>query len=158
MSDINHGSLINDVANELGLQPGREIIPKTIGNNINLVYPINRKYCTKVVSKISTATADVVVLTTSTEKDSYLVAAQLAVTKDAASDLVAPELTIYDEAGQIVAILNLPLQTTTAESHNTSISFPYPVKIQKGSQIKLKGAFTAGTCSKRCVVTVLEMF
>jgi hypothetical protein len=140
------------------MQQARDIldIPASISNikdthtTIQPVVEIGPKFTTIARHVSSTTTGSSTIYTTPTDKDFYLTYAQLNITKDATSDNVNCNLLATLNA--VRRILSINTQTTTAGSFNAANSFPYPIKIDRGTNITVNGTFTVGATTKEACI------
>lgn len=75
----------------------------------------------------------------------------MSVTKDVLNDNVLTRLLCYI-GGLQTSIIQFDFQTLTAFSAYQTISFPYPIKIDRNSRIDLAGTFAAGSMSKKVTI------
>jgi len=144
MVEITRGSILNDAKNELGIQ---ELAMPKNAQVVSLVYPIQKKYSDIVRSVSTNASAGATLLTTPSDKDFYLTALSISYVKDAASDNVLVSLTCYTGGG-FRYLVTLQNPTLTASSRELTLSFPYPIKVDRGTIISVNGTFTVGTILK----------
>ena len=141
---ITRSSILNTTIKELGVQV-------TDGNKpldtINLVYPVNLKYATLVKSTSINATGSQNVYTTPTTKDFYVTHLTISFTKNAACDCT--NFGIYAQVlGASQYLIRCGVQTTTAnDSINQTVSFPYPIKIDRNSSIVIAASWGAGAAT-----------
>jgi hypothetical protein len=128
-------------------QQGHELIQK-VQDVISPVYPIQVKYATVAKQNANAATGSILVYTTPIDRDFYLTAAFISITKDVTSDCVECYLNA-SVGGSARRILNIDMQTATAGSFNMNDSYAYPIKIDRGTDISVFGPFAAGTLLKR---------
>lgn len=100
------------------------------------VNPKHSRVCDVVLHGFSDNATAVTILTTPTDKDFYLVAASIALIKDATSTSVNTDLRMTIE-GVERRILSIPSLTLTAQSLSNNINLPFPVKIDRNTQINI---------------------
>jgi hypothetical protein len=151
MATINRSSTILDMAENLALNTGIEKIPVNLKEDVQAVYRVNpsvSKVCKWLALTTTTATT---MYTTPVNKDFYLTSIWIGFTKDVTSDLMYVCLRfVVDGQAKDIGIRG---QTLTAESKSMSLSFPFPIKIDKGTIMQMVGAFAAGACAKDITFT-----
>jgi hypothetical protein len=143
MTVIQDGTLIADVVDELNLQPGAASIMQQLGDKVNLVYSINRKFTSVLRNSANSATGSSLIYTTPPDKDFYLVAVVMGITKNVTSDGTGAIITVVTE-GSIKNMLRIPLETLTAVSQTISLVLPFPLKLDRNSAISHSHTFAAG--------------
>ena len=153
MAIINRSSIISNQVDTLGLQPGSDKIPVELDNKIIPVFEIAPKVTTILKTITSTATGSTTsVYITPTSKDFYLTYIGLSITKDAANDLTTvPSIDVYVN-GLRTKVICLNCQPLTAESHTFFVALPYPIKLDRGSQIYSVMTWAAGTATRTAVI------
>lgn len=125
-------------------------VPQDLKSEIIPVLEVNPRLlrvCDIVRGEVRTATGSVTLYTTPSNADFYLTAITLSAHADAAHDntlLASIASTINGATRNLLRLAKLSL---TATHQSLSISFPYPIKIDRNSTITLNLAFTAGACS-----------
>lgn len=112
-----------------------DTLPSTM-NILTPVIPITR-YCNIVRRQEAINVLTATIYTTPTDKDFYLTAATLSFIKDATSTSLSSTIRVVIE-GITWQILSLAQLTLTAQSGNQSISFPFPIKIDRGTNITVQ--------------------
>lgn len=89
------------------------------------------------------------VYATPTDKDFYLIGCSLSVQRDAACDAPSSDGArvgiVIDSVTQ--GLIPISCATLTAFSAEQNITFPFPIKIDRGTNITITGmTFTVGTC------------
>lgn len=138
----------------LKLNPIQDIIPDYVRQDIQPVAEVDKPFCNIIRRGQSTTTGDINVFTTPTDKDFYIYGVTLGFSKNATCDVAtgtATSLFIVQD-GISNAILSLPGITTTAERDSISISFPRPLKVDRGTSILCTGTFTAGVMARAVTI------
>ncbi len=92
----------------------------------------------------SGATGTVTIYTAPVDKDFYLTGAMLGIIKDAACDAsVSINMSVTME-GSARELLSIPILTLTAQDRSVFLSFPFPLKIDRGTSITISGTYAAG--------------
>lgn len=149
MVEVQRTSILSNFANELNLQTLDT--PKEVNKIISPTFDVNPKYTDTIRSATSAITGSNTLYTTPRDKDFYITALSLGVTKDVANDCtqVYIECTQGGVARRLIAI---PVQTLTAESHRINLNFSYPIKCDRNTAISGVGTFTVGTMTKTFTV------
>jgi hypothetical protein len=85
---------------------------------------------------VNTNFSSATVMTTASDKDTYLTGASLSFVKDITATTTAVSLRVYIEGVQR-RIIELSTLTLTVERGQTSISFPIPIKIDRNTNITI---------------------
>lgn len=114
--------------------------PNQVNNNIVSpvvdVTPNNYKKIDLIKTASASASTNATIHTASTVKDTYICAANLSFIKDASA--TATRIWIQTTIGGLtVYILETVTLTLTADSKAISISFPKPIKIDKGALVRV---------------------
>jgi hypothetical protein len=124
----------------------------TVATSVTPVYVSNPLYAKIIASGTRTATGAGTVYTTPTDKLFFLTHLSLSSTQNATADqiLVVIKSTV---GGKVIELLSIDCETLTARSTQTSISFPFPILLDKGVTITLTQAFTVGSGTARCCLS-----
>jgi hypothetical protein len=145
MAIVTRSSIVNGMCETLGLQPGSDAIPRTIENSIKPVVDINIRNSTTFFSdNRSVTTSGATLFQTPIRNDFFITSAMISITKDATSDGIIAYLSIFN-GGTAKRFMQVPMQTATAGTFMISLSFPYPIKVDRGTNIQIVSAFAAGT-------------
>jgi len=151
MARFNRGYLLNRFHNLVDLQVGSDKTPTTIKDDIQPVVSLNPTITDKVFYKTETATSESTIYTTPTDKDFYITFANLAITKNVTNDNIVVVIRAYVD-GIYRTILAINSQTLTVHSFAVTQAFIYPLKVDRGTNITILGAFAAGAISKAATV------
>lgn len=136
----------------LGLQSGAQGIPTELNNNVQPVVEIGPRVSNIIKNFVQTAsTSGSTIYTTPADKDFFVTFSELGLTKDAASDNVQSYIDVMVGGARIV-LSPLYTQTTTAGTFHCSTSYPYPLKIDRNSTIRLVTTHAAGTKSAQAII------
>ena len=148
---IQSGDITDQARSELHLEQS-ELPTRISGNNVSFVYPINRRYSTIHKAQVGATTSPATIYTTPTDRDFYLTSVQLATTKDVVCDNVLAYVSVTVDA-KVDNIISLLSNTITLSQDHAEMSFPYPLKIDRGIAMTIVGTFTAGAMIKRAQIT-----
>lgn len=158
MARINRTSVIQKAVNDLAFSVSAEkVIPNETLDKIQLTYDLNNKFVNRVRSiTVSTTTNATTIYAVPTNEDFYLTNIYLSNMSDATADNTSVVIQVTTEGitRNIVAFAKL---TTTAFSNTVSVDFPYPVKLDRGSNITFICAFTVGASSSRASISGLAL-
>lgn len=152
MAQINRSSIIQNSADLMNLQSGRDKLPAVSIDNVQPVIEVGPKFSNITRHTSSNATGSVTIFTTPLDKDFYITSAFLTLTKDATSDNVSTGILIY-QGGTTRDILNIRSQTTTTLTMVLTNNYSYPIKCDRGTNITLFGTMSAGTMQKEAGIT-----
>jgi hypothetical protein len=102
-------------------------------------------------STATTSPSNSTIYTTPTDRDFYLTGAILTASYDATADNTFTHLQTYVN-GYLFSILEFRKISLTAFSDNTTISFPTPIKLDRGATIVLSGSFNVGSGTKGAAI------
>lgn len=127
----------------------------------NVISEIDRKFqptvetnpfavnvCNIVRTGVRATTGTSTVYTTPTDKDFYVTAIALGLTKDVTCDAATGRLQLsatIDGSAQV--LISIPFLTLTVMDENVSLTLPFPVKIDRNTNITHSLTFTAGAAS-----------
>lgn len=92
------------------------------------------RFCNIVKRNSVTNGTSATIYTTPTDKDFYIVAANISTIKDATSTSLTERISVTIE-GLLIAILEICSLTLTPQNDSMSISFPRPIKVDRGTNI-----------------------
>lgn len=147
MAIVRRTSVLRKMQDLSGMQTAAESLPNQLANIINPVLHLNPSVTTLVRHSGSTTTGNVTVYGTPLDKDFFLTFITLSITKDVLCDNNAVNVQSVIDGGARV-LLTINTQTLTAGSQTATISFPYPIKLDRNAGITLVGAFAAGSMTK----------
>lgn len=142
MAEINNSELIDEVVKTSGIQTVQGI-PRQLGNQIIPVLDVtskNVKIAQEVHEENAKNASFATLFTTPTDKDFYLTGCTLAVIKDATSTSTKSRLQIHPEEKGETNILSIAGLTLTAQSETISLNLRNPVKIKRGTNIRVYNA------------------
>ena len=144
MVDIQSKEVIDKISDELKVQPSVEI-PKSLAKDIQLVYEVNPVRSVQVRNlDVSDGTAGTL-LTTSSNRDTFLLGATISVAKSALNPGIfsAIDCVPFGDTRRQVLIINYE-PSTAASNLSQTITFKHPIKLDTGSSIRiLNGSATA---------------
>lgn len=148
MAKIQSSEIIQKAIKDLRLDAGRERIPSEASDKIVLTYLLNKERADIAKRGVRNTTGTSTVYSTPANKDFYVTSAFLGLVKDATCDAATGRIELTATInGESTAILCIPTLTLTAQSENLSIAFPYPIKIDRGTNITHALTFAAGAAS-----------
>jgi hypothetical protein len=125
------------------------IAPNGVNNSIQPVINVNPKdyrRCNIVKSGTTIHSTTTTIYTTPTDKDLFICSAFISVIKDVGSTSILTRLRASVD-GVVSDILNISTLTTTIQNSNNSISFPNPIKIDRGTAITLTNSANVANVS-----------
>lgn len=141
---------IQNLVNELGLHPGVDNLPYELSKGgIIPVIDVKQRLSNVCKSSANATSGTVTLLSVPNEpnKDFYITSAYITTSVTALCDCETSAINITFN-GVITSILALYWQPLTAQSNHISISFPFPIKVDKNTLIQSTGTFTAGTLKR----------
>lgn len=146
MATIYNSNLTNELRDGAKIQISKDKIPTELAEKVIPVMEVNPKLLRKTKicrSLIVTNSTSGTIYTTPTTQDFYLTGATISVIKDATATSVYSQLVVYiDGASQ--GIMNIPGITLTAQNQSLTLSFPIPVKLDRGSTINISNNTNVG--------------
>lgn len=161
MAEIHNTDLLKELKDGAKLQQLKDIIPSQLAEKVVPVMEVNPKLFRNIdiVRQVpGTTTGSIIAYTTLTDRDFYLnfiVASYIKdVVCDAATGRIIVEATI---GGASREIIGFPIINLTAQTAIIGISFPIPIKIDRGTSISMSGTYTAGVMSRTLSVGGFEV-
>lgn len=158
----NYNSELSKEVVEAGkLQVNRDYPPNSFSDKIVYTCETNPKllrrtnYVATASSTASAATNTIIASTLYSDKDLYITSASIGIAKDVANDAITGAIALNVTLnGVLSSLLSIPTLTLTAQSNTLSISFPNPIKVDRGTIISMTfPTFAAGLCSRRATIT-----
>ena len=144
MAEIQNSEVYNQFGEDTKLPP--QDLPRNLHKEIMPVLSVKPdKICNIARENDSTTTGAVTVFLTPSNKDFYLCNAQISLSSDATADNIQGVLSVTIDGAERHLIL-LTKQTTTVIHLNQGISFNFPLKIDRNTNIRVQTAFTVGSC------------
>jgi len=160
MVQINNSFLTKELVDGANIQVSREQPPTQLAEKVVPVMEVNPKllrYVNLIKESGSSTTGNTTIWTTPTDRETYITAAFLAFAADVTADSTLYTLTCIVN-GVAKALLTHRKITLTAGRDTSSISFPIPIKVDKGTNIVLTQTFTAGTSICTGMVAISQNF
>jgi len=153
MATIRRSDVIAKGVNDLNIQLSTDKIPNQTEDKVRLTYSLNKQYSTFLTGNGSTSTGSnsTTFPTPSAGGEIYLTGVQVSLIKDATCDQATGTMSISvipEESGIATTLLQVPIITLTAQSHDLLLSLPYPLKLKVGSQGGFTASYTVGTMSR----------
>lgn len=152
---INNSELVQGIVNTGKLQSGKDVIPTLLSEQVVPVIVTNPRLIRnnailKAASLSNATTANV--YTTPSDQDFYVCSASLAMIKDASATSTAISLSVTINSAT-VNLLAVPSITLTAHTEAIAVSFPYPIKIDRGSNIQIVSSTNVANILARGQIT-----
>jgi hypothetical protein len=155
MAQIYNTELTKELIAGGGIQTSRDNVPNQLADKVVPVMEVNPRMlrtCNIVTSNITATTGNVTIFTAPTDRDSYINSAYLSMAKDVTCDGTSISLTAIIQ-GITVNLLSIRGITLTALNQTLSISYPAPIKIDKGSLVLMTFTFSVGVVVKGSGIT-----
>ena len=153
MVEIQSKEAIDKISDELKVQPSMAIGRK-LSENVQMTYDIAPKRVVDVVDgTIAATTSTATMVTTPTDRDFFLTGALMGFDKDDVCDgtSISIQATLFGKAETNIFFMSA--LTLVAQQRDNAMVYNPPIKLARGTTIKLAGAFTAGTMSKSASIT-----
>lgn len=137
MAFIHNTDLTKELKEGAKLQQLRDIVPNQLADKVVPTMETNPKFFRRInIVKKNTVTNSTAgtIYTTPSDKDFYLCAINLTVSKDATATSLLSEVRIVVDNLQVFPI-SIATTTTTTETKQASIVFNNPIKIDRGTNI-----------------------
>lgn len=132
---MNFNPLLSKRAADIFNVKNFDFFSKEVGDKLIPVVPIIE--CSNIVrAGLCINATSQAIYTTPTDKDFYLTAATLSLIKDATSPSTYSILSCYVN-GASYNIFSLPCLASTAQTLSISNSFPFPIKVDRGTAITI---------------------
>lgn len=135
---------IKEEIKALGLQPGAQNIPNPIP--VVETNPKLLRVCDVIRNSTATNATTAGIYTTPTTKDFYLVGVSLSVIKDVTSTSVVSDVraTVAGISSTSSRILSISGISLTPQTDSVAISFPFPIKVDRGTIISVNNSTNVG--------------
>lgn len=133
------------------------MLPNSLSNSIQPTLDL-KPFSSNIVKQgviISAGSTTTTLYTTSTTKDFYITGACLSVIKDVTNPSVAEWIQCYI-GGALIPIIYISSLALTAQSESNTISFPYPIKVDRNTVIELKATNTTASITLTGVIYGIE--
>ena len=137
MATIYNSQSSKEITDVCKIQTSKDRIPTELAEKVIPVIDVNPKHSRicNVVAR-ATGTSGTVIYTTPTNKDFYLCACSISYAGPATKAAVNCSIRSAID-GILVDFIDLSMVTLTAGSDSATISFPFPIKLDKGITIQL---------------------
>tara|TARA_Y100000034_G_scaffold113837_1_gene149269 strand:+ start:229 stop:711 length:483 start_codon:yes stop_codon:yes gene_type:complete len=157
MVDIQSKEVIDKVSDELKIQPAMSI-PRSLANNIQLTYDINRSKCANFsFSQGRTTTGTGTIFTSNANKRTFLTHVSLSAMANATADNTSYNLNIVNELGVTTPLIRFEKITTTAFQDSMALPLTHPIEIEAGSSVQFSSTFSAGASVMGATVSGFEI-
>lgn len=147
MSKIHNNDTIRELVKGANLQVGFDEIPSDLARSIVPTLEVNPEQYRKTTiirkgtaSNATSATA----YTTPSDRDFYLVGCNLGVIKDVTATSTGSDIEVVPFGETITNILSIPSLTLTVQNDVVSMVLPFPMKLARGSTIKVLNTTNVG--------------
>lgn len=149
MATIRRGTIVANIIDALKLQVGN-VLPNDTSDKLVLTFDYSNSLNCDIVRHSSLVTSGSGTLyTVPSDKDFYLKYVTLSVVKDATCDMATGAVGVSAIIGGAArGLLAVPVLVTTAQNQSTQITFPTPIKIDRGTGITISGTYTAGLMAR----------
>lgn len=159
MANINNSQLSKELIDGAKIQTSFDKIPTQLADKVVPVMEVNPKLlrCCNFIKEASCINATTTTIyTTPTNKDFFLTALHLSVIKDVTSTSTRSYVNAYVN-GVVNSLITIAGITLTVQDQNCSISFPIPIKIDRGTAIALNNSSaTANVTSRASIMGYLD--
>ena len=139
----------------LNLEMYTDKVPAEIEDRLQLVLdvsPFKNKISNINVSGAATNSTSTTLLTTATDKDTYVTAVSLSIIKDVTATSVFSGINVVIN-GAVIYLTRIPGITLTVQQDSMSVSFPYPIKLDRGTGITLANSTNVANVSSYATVS-----
>tara|TARA_Y100000310_G_C20678101_1_gene814254 strand:- start:1426 stop:1911 length:486 start_codon:yes stop_codon:yes gene_type:complete len=138
LAKIESERVVKEIIEGLSLSTGRESVPTETNDKVQVVFdPQHRKFCNIGATVDASNATSVTLFTTPSDRDFYLVSANLSLIKDASSTSLISALVITMDDGSTVNIIRIPTFTTTAQTASINATFPIPIKLARNTGVSI---------------------
>jgi len=154
MVDIQSKEVIDKISEQLKIQPAL-MIPREIGKDIQLTFDVNTsRVADTIADGFSSSTGALIFFITPTDRDFFLTSTYLNITKDVSNDNTATTIEVTPFGKAEFPVIQIISQTlTVANNINSVTTFATPIKLERGSNIRIIGPFTVGAMGKGAIIT-----
>ena len=156
MVEIQSKEVIDKVSDELKVQPSIQI-PRELAKLIQLVYDVSPVRLVKVANlDVSDGTAGTLI-TTSSEKDTFLLGATISVSKDVVNNGIfsAVDCVPFGDTRRQVLIINYE-PVTAASNLGQTITFKHPIKLDRNTSVRILNGAALASIDTAASITFYE--
>lgn len=161
MAQIHNSRLTKELSESAKIAVSRDAIPSQLAEKVVPVIDVHPDHNIRLKSfaslgSLSNATT-FTWYTADANKDTFICAVNLSMIKDATSQATDMAMTYVDENGATQRLVRIAGITLTAQNVNITQSFPFPIKIKKGTSIILTSDSNAANIVMRACVQGYEI-
>lgn len=150
-NQVQNRDIINNIQNDLGLNPGPDALPSTVTPSIQPVYPVYEKVANICVANSNVNSTSQTIYTTPANKDFYVTSLCLSVIKDATATSTDSTITGVVN-GATITLARIAGLTLTAMNDSITMSFPVPIKLDRGTAVNLTNSTNVANVTSRATV------
>jgi len=153
-NDTQNKVIVNNIIDELKLNPITDIVPKSVIPTIQPVFEVKKKLSTVLGATARTTNGTSTVFTSSSTLDTYITGATYSLIKDVTCDMASGRQGLTATIGGVATthFIDISALTLTAQNSVISLNFSIPLKIDRNSAVSMASVFTAGACVVSCNV------
>lgn len=147
MVNITNSEIMQEIRNRAKLQGAVSAIPAQLGKEVIPTIEVNPqmvKNAQIVRSGRALNSTAVTIYTTPTDQDFYLTSAAISFIKDVTSTSTVTDLRVFIN-GSAQTLLRFDGITLTVQTGSVSMTFPHPIKIDRGSIITINNGTNTAT-------------
>ena len=150
MQQTSNRQIIENERDELVLNTSTDLVPRTIVGNIQPVFEVNRKI--GIIRSVSRATTGAsTIYTTPSDRDFFLAQVFLSYMQDVSGSGTSVFVQIVQDG--VTYYVLLPKLTLTATTRDINVTFPIPIKVDRGTTIVMNVTFAAGACTAHSTIS-----
>lgn len=156
MTTIYNSDLTKEIIQGAKIQTSLDTVPNKLASSVVPVMEVNPKLLREInLNKYGTASnsTSAILYTTPTDKDFYITSAQISLIKDATSTSTETYISCEMENGSLGILIDISTFTLTAQTAQNSISFPFPIKIKRGTNITINNTTNVANIRSSATIT-----
>jgi len=153
----NQNAEITKVMSEELKESNLATLPRNVSNNIQPVLQVNQQPEVKILDGTASDAVSSTLMTTSSNKDTYIVGAQLTVSKDAVSDSTTSYLALQPKGDIFDDALRLRYEPSTAGSHHIALTFPIPILLERNTAIRVHNQTATASIDATAIIYYYEV-
>ena len=137
MAEIGNSGVIKKLVKVLNLQTGKDKIPSELAEKIQAVVSAEPERTIFAKEQTCSDATTTTIFTTDAKKNTYAVGVSLSVSKDAVATSTSSRIAGTLDEGGGINLIRIRYEPLTAGQFTESITFPYPIKLAKSSNVSV---------------------
>ena len=154
---INNSKLIQSIIKQAKLQLSVDKVPSELAEKVIPVLNVNPDRDIQVVGAGADDAATATLMTTHAIKETFLIGLSLTVSKDIVSTSISSTINATPSQSVAKNLLRLGYEPLTAGEHVLNITFPIPIKLEKGTTIVVTNSTAVASINAHAIAYFYEV-